>query len=213
VEGATRFVFRERKITRLMEICTRLKAIESLIPGKVVILQDAGEEKSLRPDELGIKVTKLDPVSDDVHDAILKKGTLAQKRGSCLYHQNAECRRFVFETPFTKSGRAHAKSTAEQYLRRTICTVVERFPTSEKLQPIVSEEHVDLEPIEAATKAIREKVRDLTLKAFPLEGQAKLKTLYQVLSGAVNPQVHGGVIEVRWCSTEGLLIAEHVMLE
>eukprot|EP00466_Bigelowiella_natans_P006069 jgi/Bigna1/80887/fgenesh1_pg.75_\ len=155
VEGATRFVFRERKITRLMEICTRLKAIESLIPGKVVILQDAGEEKSLRPDELGIKVTKLDPVSDDVHDAILKKGTLAQKRGSCLYHQNAECRRFVFETPFTKSGRAHAKSTAEQYLRRTICTVVERFPTSEKLQPIVSEEHVDLEPIEAATKAIR----------------------------------------------------------
>jgi len=194
--GATKFVFKEKKITRLMEICDRLRGLEKLLDAKVVFLQSAGEDLKLKSEELGIRVTKLDPLPELVNGKMLKRGALPNKRGSHVYLQNSECRRFVYETPFTKSGKAHARSASEQYLRRTICVVAEAFPMREKMQPILSEEHINLTPIEAVAKGVRAKVRDITLKAFPLEGPAKLKTLNQVLSGAVNTQVHGGVVEI-----------------
>jgi len=37
------------------------------------------------------------------------------------FEKNNKISRFVFETPFTKSGKAHG-STADQYMRKTILT-------------------------------------------------------------------------------------------
>jgi len=196
-QGSTRFVFREAKITRIMEICERLRRTQDLLaekankPVKVRFLQKQGEERDLKSNELGIRVTKVDPVSDPL-PAKQHKFT---PKASSRYLSMCECRRFVFETPFTKSGKAHG-STKDQWMRRTTCYVKERFPCREKIQAIVKEVCEELAPIQVSTNMIKHKIQDLQREAFPNSGVAKLKTLYQVLSGSVNTQVHGGVTEV-----------------
>ena len=178
------FVFRERKLTRIMEVCERLKKrFGAMLDAKVTLVKDAEEAKGLPGNTLGMKVSRLEPWKDDFVS-------------SSKYHKQAEVRTFVFETPFTMGGKSHG-ATSEQYRRRTLVRVAERFPCSQKLQAVENEESTVLTPIECAILIIKTKIKDLTVKAMPLDGSdPKLKTLYQVLSGAVNTQVHGGVTEV-----------------
>ncbi|GAB5365485.1 hypothetical protein AAMO2058_001062200 [Amorphochlora amoebiformis] len=201
--SGTKYIFREAKITRLMEICNRLKSLGALLGCSIVFLRSNKDEAKLGPNSLGIRLTTMDPVPSSGEFNKINKDV----NGSESYLRHNETNVFAYETPFTKSGKSHGK-TREQWRRKTFCRVAESFPFREKCQPIIHEECIEYTPIESSIQVVEKKVRDMKKKAFPADGsKAKLKTLYQVLSGCVNTQVHGGITEV----AESFLAKEHVM--
>jgi len=193
-EGASKFIFREKQITRLAEVCARMKKLGSLVNCKVVLLRS--KDQDLSPNELGIRITI-------VHPCVSEEKDLAK----------AETRKFYFEAPFTKSGKTQG-STKDQWRRKTICTVRARFPCRENCQPIVAETISDIAPIQNSILVVRKKVEDLRIKALPDEnGKVKLNPLYQVLNGAVITQVNAGIKDVAISFLSKENVAEHSINE
>jgi hypothetical protein len=60
---------------------------------------------------------------------------------SDIHQQINPPERFIFETPFTKSGKAHG-DTAEQYKRKTVLTLESYFPYLKKRLKVVQKSEV-----------------------------------------------------------------------
>lgn len=123
------------------------------------------------------------------------------------FEQNHDINCFMFETPFTKEGKARG-NPEEQWKRRTMVTstcfyynnilnIIEIFFTAEYSFPyvtkrikIVSKRSIELSPIEVAIDEMQHRVNELEDVVFSTHTDAK--RLQLVLQGSVYVQVNAG---------------------
>ncbi|XP_066933536.1 dedicator of cytokinesis protein 11-like isoform X1 [Clytia hemisphaerica] len=133
------FIYKEPKLTSLPEISQRLNEKYDQKYGNVKLIMDSAKVK---PEELNpavnyIQVTFVEPYFDE--DELKQRVTAFERENNI--------RRFVFETPFTLSGKARG-SLSEQHKRKTILTTSHSFPYVKKRILVVQQEQYELSPIE-----------------------------------------------------------------
>lgn len=101
--------------------------------------------------------------------------------------------RFIFATPFTKSGKAHGE-LHEQYKRKTILTTTEHFPYVKTRIQVADREQIILEPIEVAIEDIQKKTAELA--AATTQEPSDPKILQMVLQGCIGTTVNQGPMEM-----------------
>jgi hypothetical protein len=117
--------------------------------------------------------------------------------------------KFQFSVPYTKEGKAHAKTIDMQWKRTTVLTVRSPFPYLASRQLVISREVRDLSPIEVATDDIEDIIGKMAieLKKAPSKLQSDVSTLMMRVQGAVAPQVilfphtasHTRIVSLFWC--------------
>ncbi|ETE71936.1 Dedicator of cytokinesis protein 9 [Ophiophagus hannah] len=166
-EDGKEYIYKEPKLTGLSEISFRLLKLygEKFGAENVKIIQDSNKvnPKDLDAKYAHIQVTYLKPFFDEKELSERKTG----------FERNHNISQFVFETPYTLSGKKHG-NVGEQCKRRTILTSD-------------CEQQVNLKPIDVATDEIREKTSELQqLCASP---DVDMIQLQLKLQGAVSVQV------------------------
>jgi len=106
------------------------------------------------------------------------------------YDRNYNLNRFIFSTPFTLTGKAHAESLRDQHKRKTILTVENQFPYVKKRLLVVKKQEINLTPIENSIETIESRT-DMLLSELRT-APPNAKTLQNVLQGSVLLQVHVG---------------------
>uniref|UniRef100_A0A8D0GN81 Dedicator of cytokinesis 9 n=1 Tax=Sphenodon punctatus TaxID=8508 RepID=A0A8D0GN81_SPHPU len=105
------------------------------------------------------------------------------------FERNHNIRRFMFEMPFTQSGKRQG-GVEEQWKRRTILTAIHCFPYVKKRIPIMYQHHTDLNPIEVAVDEMSKKVAEL--RQLCSSAEVDMIKLQLKLQGSVSVQVNAG---------------------
>lgn len=101
--------------------------------------------------------------------------------------------RFVYATPFTKSGKAHGE-LHEQCKRKTILTTANHFPYVKTRIEVINRQQKFLEPIEVAIEDIQKKT--IELAAATNQDPSDPKILQMVLQGCIGTTVNQGPMEM-----------------
>ncbi|XP_031228246.1 dedicator of cytokinesis protein 11 [Mastomys coucha] len=153
-EDGKEYIYKEPKLTGLSEISLRLVKLygEKFGTENVKIIQDSDKvnTKELDPKFAHIQVTYVKPYFDDKE--------LTERKTE--FERNHNLNRFVFEAPYTLSGKKQG-CIEEQCKRRTILTTSNSFPYVKKRIPINCEQQVNLKPIDVATDEIKDKTAEL----------------------------------------------------
>jgi hypothetical protein len=107
-----------------------------------------------------------------------------------LYSKNC-LRKFQFSVPFTKGGKAHAKTIDLQWKRTIYIEVPHAFPYLMFRQSVSHRTSRDLSPIEVAIDDIRERnvAMRLQLQLKSSKEQMFINNLMRLVQGTVAPQV------------------------
>ncbi|KAJ8388689.1 hypothetical protein AAFF_G00130980 [Aldrovandia affinis] len=182
-EESKEFIYKEPKLTGLSEISQRLLKLYSDKFGadNVKMIQDSNKvnSKELDPKYAYIQVTYVTPHFDEKE--------LQEKRTDFERHHNIK--RFVFETPFTLSGKKHG-DVEEQCKRRTILTTSSTFPYLKKRIQVVEQQSTELNPIEVAIDEMSRKVSELNQLCGMDE--VDMIRLQLKLQGSVSVKVNAG---------------------
>jgi len=179
------YIYKEPKITRLGEIQDRLKAVfaqKFKTEDKLKIITDSNavNREKLDASLAYIQITSVAPYFEpwEMKDRVT------------YYDRNYNLNRFIFATPFTLTGKAHAESLKDQHKRKTILTVENQFPYLKKRLQVIKKQEINLTPIENSIETIeyRTDMLQSELRMVPPNG----KTLQNVLQGSVLLQVHVG---------------------
>jgi hypothetical protein len=188
------FVYREPLLTHLTEVTQRLVNFYAKKIGRpVTLIRDGGAVDAAKagPADLRLQITSLEALPGAAH------GDEDKIDADDQYHRIAELRRFVFYTPFTKSGEKAHGTVAEQWKRRTVLEVASTFPSIVRRMRVIRRTETSMSPLQCALDDIGKRVARLNHEVHPRPPHVhKLKTLSQVLSGSVALQVNGGVEEV-----------------
>eukprot|EP01113_Clastostelium_recurvatum_P000766 TRINITY_DN1033_c0_g1_i4.p1 TRINITY_DN1033_c0_g1~~TRINITY_DN1033_c0_g1_i4.p1 ORF type:complete len:1958 (+),score=678.41 TRINITY_DN1033_c0_g1_i4:71-5944(+) len=179
------YVYKEPKITRLVEIKDRLIDLYGG-EGAVTVLPDSGtvDRAKLDPALNFLQITSLTPYFEP--DELALRPT--------EFHRKNNIARFVFYTPFTLHGDAQSASVGEQYKRKTVITTEKSFPYMRKRLFVSSRVETTLSPIENSIEGVEDRTAVLVqeVRADP----PNPKTLQQVLQGSVRLQVNSGSQEI-----------------
>uniref|UniRef100_A0A673HMQ5 Netrin-4-like n=1 Tax=Sinocyclocheilus rhinocerous TaxID=307959 RepID=A0A673HMQ5_9TELE len=182
-EDGKEYIYKEPKLTGLPEISLRLISLygEKFGAENVKIIQDSNKvnQKDLDPKFAYIQVTFVKPYFDEKE--------LAERKTDFEKCQNIQ--RFVFETPFTLTGKKQGV-VEEQCKRRTILTTANSFPYVKKRIEVVGEKHLELKPIDVAIDEMKERSAELTKLCSNQE--VNMITLQLKLQGCVSVQVNAG---------------------
>uniref|UniRef100_A0A8C3KWK3 Dedicator of cytokinesis 11 n=1 Tax=Chrysolophus pictus TaxID=9089 RepID=A0A8C3KWK3_CHRPC len=182
-EDGKEYIYKEPKLTGLSEISFRLLKLygEKFGSETVKIIQDSNKVniKDLDPKYAHIQVTYVKPYFEDKE--------LSERKTE--FERNHNINRFVFETPYTLSGKKHG-SVEEQCKKRTILTTLNSFPYVKKRIPVNYEHQVNLKPIDVATDEIRDKTAEL--QKLCSAGDVDMIQLQLKLQGCVSVQVNAG---------------------
>ncbi|KAG7268881.1 hypothetical protein CRUP_032988, partial [Coryphaenoides rupestris] len=183
-EESKEFIYKEPKLTGLSEISQRLLKLYSDKFGadNVKMIQDSNKvnPKDLDTKFAYIQVTYVVPFFDDKEEQ--------DKRTDFERHHNIN--RFVFETPFTLSGKKHG-DVEEQCKRRTILTTSSSFPYLKKRHSRWwSSRAPRLNPIEVAIDEMSRKVSELN-QLCNME-EVDMIRLQLKLQGSVSAKVNAG---------------------
>ncbi|KYO32725.1 hypothetical protein Y1Q_0009334 [Alligator mississippiensis] len=182
-EDSKEYIYKEPKLTGLSEISLRLLKLygEKFGAENVKIIQDSSKVniKDLDPKYAHIQVTYVKPYFEDKE--------LSDRKTE--FERNHNINRFVFEAPYTLSGKKHG-SVEEQCKRRVILTTSNSFPYVKKRIPVNSERQIDLKPIDVATDEIKDKTAELQKLCSPAE--VDMIQLQLKLQGCVSVQVNAG---------------------
>eukprot|EP00066_Takifugu_rubripes_P015242 XP_011604508.1 PREDICTED: dedicator of cytokinesis protein 9-like isoform X2 [Takifugu rubripes] len=182
-EDGKEYIYKEPKFTPLSEISQRLLKLYSDKFGQenVKIIQDSGRvnPKDLDSKYAYIQVTHVTPYLDDKE----------QEDRKTDFEKSHNIRRFVFETPFTVSGKKQG-GVEEQCKRRTILTTTHCFPYVKKRIAVMYQHQTDLSPIEVAIDEMSAKVAELRLLCSATE--VDMIRLQLKLQGSVSVQVNAG---------------------
>jgi hypothetical protein len=148
-------------------------------------------------------MTSLTPVvcnpSTDSSSKVVHGSTILnwKKRLDHISYRN-EYSCFLFSVPYTKEGRAHAKTMDLQWKRTTTLTVKYPFPYILSRQIVATREVRDLSPIEVALDDIQERIISMNdeLKKPSSKAQSDINNLMRLVQGTVAPQVNAGAAEV-----------------
>uniref|UniRef100_A0A3Q2T050 Dedicator of cytokinesis 9b n=1 Tax=Fundulus heteroclitus TaxID=8078 RepID=A0A3Q2T050_FUNHE len=182
-EDGKEYIYKEPKFTPLSEISQRLLKLYSdkFGPENVKIIQDSGKvnPKDLDSKYAYIQVTHVTPHLDDKE--------LDDRKTD--FEKSHNIRRFVFETPFTVSGKKQG-GVEEQCKRRTILTTTHCFPYVKKRIAVMYQHQSDLSPIEVAIDEMSAKVAELRLLCSSAE--VDMIRLQLKLQGSISVQVNAG---------------------
>ncbi|XP_041637733.1 dedicator of cytokinesis protein 9-like isoform X2 [Cheilinus undulatus] len=182
-EDGKEYIYKEPKFTPLSEISQRLLKLYSDKFGQenVKIIQDSGRvnPKDLDSKYAYLQVTHVTPYLDDKE--------LEDRKTD--FERSHNIRRFVFETPFTVSGKKQG-GVEEQCKRRTILTTTHCFPYVKKRIPVMYQHQTDLSPIEVAIDEMSAKVAELRLLCSASE--VDMIRLQLKLQGSISVQVNAG---------------------
>ncbi|XP_062273851.1 dedicator of cytokinesis protein 8 [Scomber scombrus] len=181
------FIYKEPAITHLPEISHRLENFYSQCCGEdtLVMIKDSTpvDRKQLNPNKAYIQITYVEPFFDDYE----------MKDRLTNFEKNFNLRRFMYTTPFTKSGRPRGELN-EQYKRKTILTTMHAFPYVKTRINVIQKEEFDLTPIEVAIEDMQKKTRELAVATHREQPDAKM--LQMLLQGSVGATVNQGPLEV-----------------
>uniref|UniRef100_A0A9J7ZTL4 Dedicator of cytokinesis 10 n=1 Tax=Cyprinus carpio carpio TaxID=630221 RepID=A0A9J7ZTL4_CYPCA len=182
-EESKEFIYKEPKLTGLSEISQRLLKLYSDKFGadNVKMIQDSNKvnPKDLDPRFAYIQVTYVVPYFNEKEQ--LEKKTDFER------HHNIN--RFVFETPFTLSGKKHG-DVEEQCKRKTILTTSSSFPFLKKRIEVVEQQSTEMNPIEVAIDEMSRKVSELN-QLCSME-EVDMIRLQLKLQGSVSVKVNAG---------------------
>uniref|UniRef100_A0A8C8SK47 Dedicator of cytokinesis 11 n=1 Tax=Pelusios castaneus TaxID=367368 RepID=A0A8C8SK47_9SAUR len=182
-EDGKEYIYKEPKLTGLSEISLRLLKLygEKFGAENVKIIQDSNKVnvKDLDPKYAHIQVTYVKPYFEDKE--------LSERKTE--FERNQNLSRFVFETPYTLSGKKHG-CVEEQCKRRIILTTSNSFPYVKKRIPVNYEHQVNLKPIDVATDELRDKTAEL--QSLCSSGDNDMIQLQLKLQGCVSVQVNAG---------------------
>ncbi|XP_077467386.1 dedicator of cytokinesis protein 10 isoform X2 [Stigmatopora argus] len=182
-EESKEFIYKEPKLTGLSEISQRLLKLYSDKFGadNVKMIQDSNRvnPKDLDAKFAYIQVTYVLPYFDEKEQQ--------DKRTDFERHHNIK--RFVFETPFTLSGKKHG-DVEEQCKRRTILTTSSSFPYLKKRIQVVEQQSTEMNPIEVAIDEMSRKVSELN-QLCNME-EVDMIRLQLKLQGSVSAKVNAG---------------------
>ncbi|XP_048588509.1 dedicator of cytokinesis protein 9 isoform X4 [Nematostella vectensis] len=177
------YIYKEPKITSLSEISQRLQGMYSSKHSEkhIKLIHESAKVHSDELDsEIGyIQITFVKPYFDDEE----------MEQRITVFERNNNIRRFIYETPFTASGKAHG-SLEEQCKRKTILTTSNHFPYVKKRILVVQEEQYELTPVEVAYDEMQNKVKEL--EQVTTQSPPDMKRLQLVLQGSVSVQVNAG---------------------
>uniref|UniRef100_A0A8C2CN86 Dedicator of cytokinesis 9b n=1 Tax=Cyprinus carpio TaxID=7962 RepID=A0A8C2CN86_CYPCA len=176
-EDGKEYIYKEPKFTPLSEISQRLLKLYSDKFGQenVKMIQDSGRvnPKDLEAKFAYIQVTHVTPY--------LEEKELEERKTD--FERSHNIRRFVFETPFTESGKRHG-GVEEQCKRRTVLTTTHCFPYVKKRIAVMYQHHTDLSPIEVAIDEMSGKVAEL--RALCATSEVDMIRLQLKLQGSIS---------------------------
>uniref|UniRef100_A0A8B9P9H2 Dedicator of cytokinesis 11 n=1 Tax=Apteryx owenii TaxID=8824 RepID=A0A8B9P9H2_APTOW len=182
-EDGKEYIYKEPKLTGLSEISFRLLKLygEKFGSETVKIIQDSNKVnvKDLDPKYAHIQVTYVKPYFEDKE--------ISERKTE--FERNHNINRFVFETPYTLSGKKHG-SVEEQCKKRTVLTTSNSFPYVKKRIPVNYEHQVNLKPIDVATDEIKDKTAEL--QKLCSASDVDMIQLQLKLQGCVSVQVNAG---------------------
>ncbi|XP_032886818.1 LOW QUALITY PROTEIN: dedicator of cytokinesis protein 11-like [Amblyraja radiata] len=183
-EDGKEYIYKEPKLTKLPEISERLLKLygDKFGAENVKIIQDSNKvnTKSLDQKFAYIQVTFVEPYFDEKE---------LQER-TTPFERNHNVARFVFETPYTVSGKKQG-GVEEQCKRRTILTTSHSFPYVKKRIAVGREQQIDLKPIDVAL----DEMKDPDKRSFRSCGDSNSLDMIQLqlkLQGCVSVQVNAG---------------------
>nr|XP_048315315.1 dedicator of cytokinesis protein 10 [Myodes glareolus] len=135
--------------------------------------------KDLDPKYAYIQVTYVTPFFEEKE--------IDDRKTDFEMHHNIN--RFVFETPFTLSGKKHG-GVAEQCKRRTVLTTSHLFPYVKKRIQVISQSSTELNPIEVAIDEMSKKVSELN--QLCTTDEVDMIRLQLKLQGSVSVKVNAG---------------------
>ncbi|KAM7160164.1 dedicator of cytokinesis protein 10 isoform 6-T6 [Macrochelys suwanniensis] len=182
-EEGKEYIYKEPKLTGLSEISQRLLKLyaDKFGADNVKMIQDSNKvnPKDLDPKYAYIQVTYVTPFFDE-------KEAEDRKTDFEMHHN---INHFVFETPFTLSGKKHG-GVEEQCKRRTILTTSHLFPYVKKRIQVISQSSTELNPIEVAIDEMSKKVSEL--KQLCTMEEVDMIRLQLKLQGSVSVKVNAG---------------------
>ncbi|XP_010772308.1 dedicator of cytokinesis protein 11-like [Notothenia coriiceps] len=182
-EDGKEYIYKEPKLTGLSEISQRLMSLygEKFGPENVKIIQDSNKvnPKDLDPKFAYVQVTFVKAYFED-KEAPEKKTD---------FEKCHNINRFVFETPYTLSGKTHG-GVEEQCKRRSVLTTANTFPYVKKRVEVVGEKQVELKPVEVAIDEMTARTAELTKLCSSQE--VDMIQLQLKLQGCVSVQVNAG---------------------
>ncbi|XP_021099831.1 dedicator of cytokinesis protein 10 isoform X5 [Heterocephalus glaber] len=182
-EEGKEYIYKEPKLTGLSEISQRLLKLyaDKFGADNVKIIQDSNKvnPKDLDPKYAYIQVTYVTPFFEEKE--------VEDRKTDFEMHHNIN--RFVFETPFTLSGKKHG-GVAEQCKRRTVLTTSHLFPYVKKRIQVISQSSTELNPIEVAIDEMSRKVSELN--QLCTMDEVDMIRLQLKLQGSVSVKVNAG---------------------
>ncbi|KAJ8796453.1 hypothetical protein J1605_017923 [Eschrichtius robustus] len=182
-EEGKEYIYKEPKLTGLSEISQRLLKLyaDKFGADNVKIIQDSNKvnPKDLDPKYAYIQVTYVTPFFEEKE--------IEDRKTDFETHHNIN--RFVFETPFTPSGKKHG-GVEEQCKRRTVLTTSHLFPYVKKRIQVISQSSTELNPIEVAIDEMSKKVSELN-QLCTME-EVDMIRLQLKLQGSVSVKVNAG---------------------
>ncbi|XP_077399655.1 dedicator of cytokinesis protein 11 isoform X3 [Vanacampus margaritifer] len=182
-EDGKEYIYKEPKLTGLSEISQRLLTLygDKFGPENVKSIQDSNKvnPKDLDPKFAYVQVTFVKPYFEE-KEAPEKKTD---------FEKCHNINRFVFETPYTLSGKKHG-GVEEQCKRKTVLATANTFPYVKKRVEVVGEKHVDLRPVEVAIDEMRSRTAELHKLCSSAE--VDMIQLQLKLQGCVSVQVNAG---------------------
>jgi hypothetical protein len=199
------FIFRNGNHMHVKEFQDQvLSHLKSIVDEgvSVLIVQNIGADHALNDPKLAfiimnsVKVMK--NAATELSIRTLDNPNACNKRPSSFQHSadksNVEAanqvRIFHYSVPFTQSGRSHAKSIDEQWMRSTILTVKEPFPYIMTRQLVQSREIRTYSPIEVAIYDIEERIEAMESELEKVvRNLSDCNNLMRIVQGTVMPQV------------------------
>ncbi|AWP00806.1 putative dedicator of cytokinesis protein 11 [Scophthalmus maximus] len=182
-EDGKEYIYKEPKLTGLSEISQRLLTLygDKFGPENVRIIQDSNKvnPKDLDHKFAYVQVTFVKPYFEE-KEVPEKKTDFEKCHNIC---------RFVFETPYTLSGKKHG-GVEEQCKRRTVLSTAHTFPYVKKRVEVVGERQVELKPVDVAIDEM--KARTAELNKLCSSQEVDMIQLQLKLQGCVSVQVNAG---------------------
>ncbi|KAM6949309.1 dedicator of cytokinesis protein 11 [Aplochiton taeniatus] len=182
-EDGKEYIYKEPKLTGLSEISHRLLALygDKFGAENVKIIQDSNK---VNPKELD---TKFAYIQVTFVKAYFEEKEAPEKKTD--FEKCHNIHRFVFETPYTLTGKKHG-GVEEQCKRRSVLATANTFPYVKKRIEVVSEKHVDLKPVDVAIDEM--KARTAELDKLCSSQEVDMIQLQLKLQGCVSVQVNAG---------------------
>lgn len=195
------YVYREPRDVRLGDIMEKLSHIyESRMDGATLhIIPDSRQvnAEELQSGVCYLQITAVDPVMEDEDLGSRRERIFSLSTGSV---RARVFDRFLFDTPFTKTGRTQG-GLEDQWKRRTVLQTEGSFPALVNRLLVVKSESLEFSPVENAIGMIETRtaaLRNELEEPRSSEGDQlpRLQSLQRILQGSVAVQVNSGVLSV-----------------